>query len=437
MTNTRVRAVIVGLVAIVVLAGCYPATPAPPGTGARAWDTPGCGGLPAPTGSVIDVVPSQASQLGTIVRNAAAGTTIRLADGTYTVTGDFTRSLLIDSAGITLRGASGDPTKVVIDGAYGIGALVYVQANDATLTDLTLRRASDHLVHSYPATGSTNVERPRLHRLHLVDAGEQFVKVNPNSARTAFVDDGAVTCSELTMTATGRQNIERAFGCYTGGLDVHSAQNWVVRSNTFDGIYCEDGEIAEHAIHFWNGARGTLVENNLILNSSRGIGFGLRESGPGRAYPDDPYPGLYVGHYGGIIRGNVIAMSVDQYDTGIELTQARGTIVVHNTVIETGAGATSFTSIDRRYANTSVEIRNNLVRRITTRDGAGGVLSNNVTNVPSTWFVDAAAGDAHLTAAAGNAIDDGFVLTPELSGKDLDGARFDAGPPDIGADEYR
>ena len=425
------------LAGAIALAGCYPATPAPPGTGTRAWQTAGCAALPAPTGPVIDVNPTQAAQLGTIVRNAAAGTTIRFADGTYVVTGDVTRSLAVDSPGITLRGASGDPTKVVLDGQYAIGALVYIQANDVTLTDLTLRRATDHLVHSYPLPGTTDVEGARLHRLHLVDAGEQFVKVNPNAARTAYVDTGTVGCSELTMTATGRANIERAFGCYTGGIDVHSGWDWVVRSNTFEGIYCEDGELAEHAIHFWNGARGTLVENNLIRNTARGIGFGLVQSGTSRSYPDNPYPGLYVGHYGGTIRGNVISMSISQYDTGIELAQARGTVVAHNSVIETGAATGSFSSIDRRFANTSVEVRNNLVRRLTTRDGAGGTVSNNVENVPASWFVDAAAGDAHLTATAAGAIDDGFVLPVEVAGTDLDGLHFDAGPPDIGADERR
>jgi hypothetical protein len=437
VTRIRVRAALAAIAGVIAVAGCYPATPAPPSTGIRAWQTAGCGALPAPTGPVIDVTPAQAGQLGTIVRNAAAGTTIRFADGTYPVTGDFTKSLLADSPGLTLRGASGDPTKVVIDGQYAIGALVYVQADDVTLTDLTLRRATDHLVHSYPAAGTTDVERPRLHRLRLVDAGEQFVKVNPNGARTAYVDTGTISCSEHTMTATGRANIERSFGCYTGGIDVHGGRDWVVRSNTFEGIYCEDGEIAEHAIHFWNGARGTLVENNLIRNTSRGIGFGLLESGVTRSYPDNPYPGLYVGHFGGTIRGNVIANSIDQYDTGIELAQSRGTTVVHNTVIETGAGATSYSSIDRRFANTTVELRNNLVRRLTTRNGAGGIESDNVENVPAAWFVDAAAGDAHLTATAANAIDDGFVLPVEVAGTDLDGLRFDAGPPDIGADERR
>jgi hypothetical protein len=381
------------------------------------------------------VTPADAARLGEIVRGAPSGATIRFADGTYSVTGDYSRSLAVIRPGITLRGASGDPTRVVLDGQHSIGAIVYVLASAVTVTDMSIMRARDHLVHSYPGDAGPDLTGLRLHRLRLVDAGEQFVKVNPNAARSAFADGGTVSCSELTMTSTGRGNIERAYGCYTGGIDVHSGRDWVVRSNTFAGIYCEDGEVAEHAVHFWSGARDTVVENNYIRSSSRGIGFGLVESGATRQYPDDPYPGLYVGHYGGTIRNNVILAEISQYDTGIELDQARGSTVVHNTVVETAAATGAFSSIDYRFANTSVAIRNNLVRRITVRNGAAAELANNVEDVPSSWFADVASGDVHLRPTATGAIDTGRTLGEGVAGRDLDGTAHDVGAPDVGADE--
>ncbi len=285
---------------------------------AQASGAGSCARLAAPGGAVVNVSPAQAGELPAIVAGAPAGATIRLADGTYPI-GTITMS----RPGVTLRSASGHPGRVVLDGAYGPSALIHPFANNLTVAELTLTRARDHLVHSYPAAGGPDLSGLRLYRVRMVDSGEQFLKVNSNAARSAWVDSGTVACSQFVMTAAGRANIERAFGCYTGGIDVHSGRGWRVRDSTFAGIYCEDGELAEHAIHFWKGARGTLVENNVISNCARAIGFGLGDTGEGRAWADDPYPGVgYIGHYDGVIRGNSVLADIPQYDTGIELAQA-------------------------------------------------------------------------------------------------------------------
>ena len=78
-----------------------------------------------------------------------------------------------------------------------------------------------------------------LYRVRMVDSGEQFLKVNSNAARSAWVDSG-VACSQFLMTPTGRQNIERAFGCYTGGIDVHSGRGWR-RIHPAPGAVCRAG----------------------------------------------------------------------------------------------------------------------------------------------------------------------------------------------------
>jgi hypothetical protein len=373
-----------------------------------------------------------AMDLVAAVGAAAAGTTILLADGTYLLGG---ATVQIRKVGITLRSASGDATKVVIDGAYTSPEVIAISANDATLAHVTITRAVNHPVHVYPDT--TDVTGTRLYGLRLIDGGEQFVKVNPNAGRTLYVDRGRLECSLLQMTAAGRPHIESLNGtsCYTGGIDVHGGRGWVVRENRFEDIYCTNGKLAEHAVHFWSAARDTLVEDNIILNCARGVGFGLIEAGESRAYTDDPYPGVgYVGHYGGIIRNNFIFADVPAFDTGIELDQARGARVYHNTVYA-GAKATGFfSSIDYRFANTKIDLRNNLVGRITVRDGAVATASNNKEGAPASYFKDPTSGDLHLLPGATDAIDKGMVL-PE-AGLDIDGEAHSAGTgPDLGADE--
>src|SRR4030095_4874646 len=50
-------------------------------------------------------------------------------------------------------------------------------------------------------------------------------------------------------------------------------------------------------------------------------------------------------------------------DTGISLEQARGARVYHNTVVSADSATEFFSSIDYRFANSVVEIRDNPARR--------------------------------------------------------------------------
>lgn len=80
------------------------------------------------------------------------------------------------------------------------------------------------------------------------------------------------------------------------------------------------------------------------------------------------------------------------------------------------------------------EIRNNLCRRITQRDGASGTVDHNLENVAASDFVDVTAQDLRLVAGTSDAIDRGVVVADP--GLDMSGNPHDASP-DLGAYEYQ
>ncbi|NMB74824.1 MAG: hypothetical protein GYA21_06805 [Myxococcales bacterium] len=394
-----------------------------------------CARLPAPSGTIVRVGPGQAGQLREIVRQAAAGTTILLEDGLYRLDGGDEQSRLsFDTPGVVLRSASGNPEAVILDGNWVTGELVSVAASDVTIAEVTLQRAYYHPIHV--TGGAADIQGVRLYRVRVIDPAEQGIKINPSGAGT-FADRGSVECCHIELTDAGRAQVRN--NCYTGGIDGHQAWGWTVRRNTIRGFFCGQG-LSEHAVHFWTGSRDTRVEENVIVDCARGIGFGLGESGAARAYPDDPYPGAgYIGHYDGVIRNNFVSASsaalfASEYgfDAGIALEQARGARVFHNSVF---ASQAPFSSIEWRFDNTQIEVKNNLVSHNLRERGGTATLAGNIEQAPAGWFVAPGAGDLHLASAAA-ARDAGVRLDPGSCDLDIDRETRDD-RPDVGADEVR
>jgi len=349
--------------------------------------------------------------------------------------GDATSRLSFHAPDVTLRSAGGDREAVVLDGGYGTSELISIHASGVVIADLTLTRAWDHPVHVSGSSGHA-ITGVMLHNLHVVDPGQQAIKVNP--VDDGYVDAGTIQCCLIELTDTGRGHIRDS--CYTGGIDVHQARGWLVRRNRIQGFWCDTG-LSEHGIHFWRCCRDTVVEENVIAECARGVGYGLGSTGSCRTYADDPYPGVgFKGHIDGVIRNNFVSASVpallaspNGFDTGIGLEQAYGAIVVHNTVVSTSAPVSS--SIEWRFPNSVVELDNNLASSILlARDGGQGTLAGNLEHAPLSWFADPAGGDLHLTPAAGDAVNAGIALPGGLCDTDIDGQGRDA-EPDVGADE--
>jgi hypothetical protein len=385
---------------------------------------------------VVNSVAALTAALGAAQPNA----TILVEDGTYTFTGGA--YVYLDKPGVTLRGRSGDATRVIFDANYQQGngqSVVNIAANGVTVADLTVQRAYDHPIHVRPAfTNPTSLTGVRIYRVRIIDPGQQALKVNGDGAFTQTMNDGTVACSLMRLTAAGRTRIRD--NCYTGGLDAHAARNWTIRDNRIEGFWCPAG-LSEHGIHCWKGCRDWTVERNVLVDNARGIGFGLGDSTAGRTYPDDPCPGVTnYGAVGGVIRNNFITVSDAQvfasaagFDTGIGLEKACADVkVLHNTVFSTQAPLSS--SIEWRFAGTTATVTNNLTsHRQLERQGALATQSGNLSNATGSMFVAPATGDVHLRPGSAP-VNQGVGVPAGQADQDIDGHPRGA-LRDVGADE--
>lgn len=375
------------------------------------------------------------NELITAVNQAQAGTTILIADGYYNLDGVYLR---IDKPGVTLRSESGNREAVILDGNYLTTEIIQIVASQVTVADLTLREAYYHPIHVMSSEAG-DTRNTLLYNLHIIDPGEQAIKINP-AFEGVYTDDGIVACSHIELTSAGRSQIRN--NCYTGGVDAHQSRNWVVRDNRIEGFWCAEG-LSEHAVHFWRGSRDTLVERNVLRNNARGVGLGLVTSGSGRTYSDYPCPaagGAYVDHYGGVVRNNFISAhesglfnSEYGFDSGISLWQACGARVLHNTVVSTQP---PFSSIEWRFSLTDADIINNLVTHQLRDRGGTARLSGNLQYQPLSLFFDGPDGDLHLKPSAEVAINQ--VTAPYDVTDDIDALpRPQCRRSDIGADELK
>ncbi|MGH1341986.1 MAG: hypothetical protein ACRBN8_10570 [Nannocystales bacterium] len=378
------------------------------------------------------------------VSSASAGDTVLLADGTYVLpdadAGGYS-GIYITTPDVTLRSQSGDAEAVVIDGAYrshGNGsAPVTIAASGVVVADLTVQRSVFHLIHIW-ADGDAAI----VHNVHMLDGGQQFLK---SSVDNGSVDDVEISCSQFLMSNEGRDNVwgyGDAAGnttCYTGGIDTHNARDWNVHDNLFDGIYCTadgvprpahgrfpelrgnmtyTGGLSEHAIHMWDSESGTghMIAGNRILNSARGIGIGLVDTVYGTRVINNT---VFSEHPGS-----------REHDVGIIIERGVDMVVAHNTVFMSDPAAYG-SGIEIRWGETSdMTLHGNLSnRQIRSRDGAEFADVGNLQAGEDGWFVDAPAGDLHLSRCASV---DTVARHPEVS-TDMDGA-MRGDPTTVGAD---
>jgi len=381
------------------VASARPARPAPP--------------LAPPSGAVVNV--STEPQLQAAMQALTSNMTIVIAPGTYVLT----RTLYIHGAftNVGIRGATGNSDDVVLvgpgmaqsnygDAPYGIWTGDGV--NGVTIANLTIR---DFFYHPIIFNGGT--QNPHVYNVHLINSGQQFIKVNPDAAGVG-ANNGVLEYSVIEFVTNAKDD-------YTKGIDIQGAANWVIRHNLFRNIVAPPGQIAGPGVLAWRGTRNTLVEGNAFVNCARGVMFGSDDT-------------VSPSHSGGIVRNNFFYRSASQPgDVGIILSDSPLSEVLNNTLVVSG---TYGTPIELRYPGTAnVLVANNLLDgTIGLRDGGTANQSHNYVAAPPSMFVNAAAGDLHLSASAAGAIDQGITLADVAD--DWDGEARPAGSGfDIGADE--
>ena len=380
-------------------AAARPARPAPP--------------LPAPGGAVVNV--STEGQLQSAVQHLASNTTIVIAPGTYVlsstlwVNGTFTN--------IGIRGATDNADDVVLVGPGmaepNFGGVPFGIWTGGNIQGVTIANLAIRDIYYHPIIFNAGTQSPRVYNVHLLDAGQQFIKSNPDGAGGG-VDNGIVEYSVIEFTTTAKDS-------YTNGVDVHTGANWIIRHNLFRNIVAPPGQLAGPSVLMWNHSSNTLTDGNVFLNCARGVSYGLAVAG--------------TDHSGGIIRNNYFYRSSGQPgDVGILVADSPNTQVLNNTVFVSG---TYGTPIEYRFPGSSgIQVSNNITDgAIWARNGATGTESHNITGAGPALFVNAAAGDLRLAPTAAAAIDQGVTLANVTD--DWDGDLRPNGPAfDIGADEF-
>jgi hypothetical protein len=386
-------------------------SPTPPGP----WQHPPQ--LDKPTGRVVEV--RTEAQLQAAVRNLKSDVTILIAPGTYNLTN--TLNVQGNVKNVALRGAAPERGKVVLKGRgmankdYG-GVPHGIMVSDATDVLIANLSVGDVWFHPITLQGQLGCKRVRICNVRLFDAGEQFLKANPDG-KGGGADDCTVEYCVFEYVRTARHN-------YTQGMSVHTCANWVVRNNLFRNIRGPKGDAkVGGCIDFWHGSKNATVEGNVMVNCRMGIRLGLMKKQDGHD------------NEGGIVRNNVFWRqpgAVEEPDAGIIVADSPGTKVLHNTILLNGTYSGG--AIEYRWCKDAL-IANNLTDgKVWKREEADGEEKGNVVlSDPKALFVNSAAGDLHLSARGVGSLRK--VARREDCLTDFDGNKRSE-KTDVGADEF-
>jgi hypothetical protein len=298
----------------------------------------------------------------------SAGNVILFENGTY----DIPTTLVIKSPNTFMVSLSGNAKNVILQGSgmeesYSVNNIITVHSPGFLLDGLTLKNVSHHLIQ---IKGELGANFPIIRNCIMQDAYQQLIKVTAGSNNQPSLSGLVENCTFEYTDGIGPN-------FYIGGIDAHGVRGWTIRNNIFKNIASPDQHIAEYAVHLWSNAQGNIVDSNIIIDSDRGIGFGMGNT-----------KGKDFSNYGGVISKNIIYHSDNDHpfaDTGIAIENSPKTLIENNLIyLENNYNR----AIEYRFVGTAqATIKNNRTnRKITSRNGGTAQLDNNDDNLSKIDF---------------------------------------------------
>ncbi len=355
----------------------------------QAW-FPAAPGLSEPEGAVVEV--SDVAGLIDALEQAEAGQTITLTDGFYRMP----HYVSIHTDNVTLRGASGDRERVILDGSDSRdGELLGITAcSGVTIADLTIQNIKWN---GFKINSETNVQRLTIYNCivhNIWQRGVKGVKVPPENRQAVRPKDCRVQYCLFYNDRPKQLSDDAAdiaHGNYIAGIDVMYAQDWIVSDNVFVGIQGRTGE-GRGAVFLWFDARNCLVERNAIIDCDVGLQLG----NPHRA------DGIVYHCTGCIARNNFITRAPE---AGIVATYTRDCRVLHNTIHDPDSRMGRL--LRTVMINEELVFANNLISGPAVSNESGGDITfiDNPVGDMTEAFIDPARGNLHLRRSAADTVE--------------------------------
>jgi len=373
--------------------------------------------LPQSSGPTILV--SDVKELIKTINQAEPGQTILVEDGHYMMP----QYVRISADNVTLRSASGQRERVIIDGAesrhrelLGISA-----CSGVTIADLTIQNIQ---CNGFKINSETNVQNLKIYNCIIHNIWQRGVKgvkvpkenreeIRPKNCRIQyclFYNDRPKRLSD--------DPADIAKGNYVAGIDVMFAKDWIISDNVFIGIQGRTFE-GRGAIFVWHDSQDCVIERNIIIDCDVGLQLG----NPHRPSDIEYHCVRFIATNNFITRAP---------EAGIVTVYTKDCKLLNNTIHDPESKLQRL--LRTVFTNDGLLIANNLLSGPGIRNESESKITflNNLIKDVTDSFVDPTRGDLHLKSTPIDAVDKGQVLSEVV--EDIDRQQRGA-KPDIGADE--